>query len=255
MTDEIEPFSETALRLGLKVVGGARGAAIAEAVDIRRTARRSRRVEVLKEGLDATGADGQVIADRIEADDAAQELFEEAVRTSASSRYDAKIRYLGRCLANALSSDDDAAIDLAHLRMEAVERVEAAHGLLLALVSHIQAQGWQEGALESQLVMDERVDQPGLLRKRSYRWRQFDRASFEPLMATLVRAGLVDVRPDYDLQVEIELSGDSVEDASVETQPSLDAEDRYALTALGREVLEALTDGEAPELAAPTDDP
>ncbi|MCE9622310.1 MAG: hypothetical protein K8R99_08205 [Actinomycetia bacterium] len=189
------------------------------------------------------GVDTDALIDQIEHDDGAAEFFERVVGIAAKSRHEPKLRYLARCLANFINTADDAAPDMSWARVEAVEDMEAIHLRLLHQVRAAQnrreeeAQAWLSGGAasdlpiaEATLIEDRRRDRKGL-----------PAGSFQPIMAVLIRSGLVvgKLSVEVDLDVSIDL-----QDGSMDGSPEVRSEMMYRVTPLGLEVLELIGEQE-----------
>jgi hypothetical protein len=218
--------------LGLRVAFGSRGEAVAEYLEKRRDDRWRARLARLASAAREAGIDEDTLLDRIEDDDEFQELFETAAETATRSRYDEKIDYLGRVLANAVKGQDGARLDTSWLRIRAVEDLEPFHVQLLWLIDECE----REVVASAQSVTE------GLLR-RNAKTVGLDLAAFEASLGLVRRHGLVEEVPELDLDIHVELSGANFGDAPVGADAYADSSEVFVswkLTKLGREILREL---------------
>ncbi len=92
------------VRLGLKLSLGSRGEYVTEYLDERAARRSARRLEILGDAATEAGLSAESAQARIDESDAAAELVDEIVSVAQQARYDEKVQYLGRCLAQALAT-------------------------------------------------------------------------------------------------------------------------------------------------------
>lgn len=140
MSGDPEPPRSEALeitKLAMTFVLGPRGTAIGTYIDERRADRLRKRVARLGEAAAQAGMQPADLLREIEAGDDVQELLEDVLAVAGRSRYDSKIDYLGRVLANAIKGTDDARLDTARLRLRAVDDLEPMHVELLWLVDSV----------------------------------------------------------------------------------------------------------------------
>lgn len=121
--DQRHPGWDLALRLGL----GDRGEAVVKFLDSR-AQRKGARLRLLAEHtVDTAGSTLEDLIAKAAADERFGDQFEEAAAAATATGWEAKIRVLGRALAMALQSDDDAAIDEAELLQAAITDFNPIH--------------------------------------------------------------------------------------------------------------------------------
>jgi hypothetical protein len=240
MDDQPPATSESAslVRLGLKMSLGKRGEYLSDYLDERSLRRRSRRLEILGEAAENAGLSSEELFVRINSDDDAAELLESVLSSAQRSRYEPKLKYLGRCLATALNSTDDAALDTAWIKVAAIEQMEAAHVRLLNAT---------RGAQQKRLDRYPRLGSPteerlppvgqGALVPRTTQKGAITAATFHSLMAVLIASGLVSTEQEVDVTVDIEIDTD---DQTAEGNPSATSNTLYSVTPLGIELLDEL---------------
>jgi hypothetical protein len=245
---EVEgPSNRFALaQLGLKLVLNKRGEYLSDYLEARRRERESRRISAVGRAAAGAGLPLDSLVERIENDDDAAELLEEVIETARSSRYEAKLAYLGRCLAAALQGNDDAAFDTTWMKLAAVKDLESAHVKLLHAIRMAERPGSQPrfrtGPPGATLFP---VSEYALIENPSRGRRGFPASTFHALMAILVRNGLVILDQDVDVEIDIELDADA---KAAEGSPSATSTTTYRLSALGVDVLDDLLSGKPDEL-------
>lgn len=226
-------------RLGLKVAFGDRGVHVSDYLEERRQRRIAQRLNVVAESVAESGVSPNALLERVEEDDDVAELLEEVLTAARGARYQPKLQYLGRCLAAALTTRDDAAIDTTRMRVFAVRELESVHVRLLVEVRQTQDRiaaaaprlafvhdATDRGASERALVEDAKRGRGG-----------FPAAHFQAAMAVLVRNGLVAVEQEVEVELEIELDS---EEQTADGTPSATSRPVYRMTGLGREILDEL---------------
>ena len=108
-------------QLGIKVLFSKRGEYLSDYLEGRRRERVKRRLSAVGRAAEDAGLSLDTVVERIEHDDEAAELLEEVIETARNSRYEPKLRYLGRCLAAALRADDDAVLDTTWMKLTAIK--------------------------------------------------------------------------------------------------------------------------------------
>jgi len=242
-TDHPEPVSDggALVRLGLKVALGARGEYIAEYLDERRAKRMSARLARLGDLVTEEGVSLDDLLDRVQADDEAAEFVEKVIDVAARARYEPKLRYLARCLANGITTSDDAIPDMAWAKIEAVRDLEAVHVRLLHDLR--SAQDRRATALSRQQLIPSDRPLPSVAEfvliedKRRGGHGGLPASTFHVVMAVLLRSGLVASKHDVEVEVEIDLD---VKAESADASPNTSTTIMYRTTELGIEVLSEL---------------
>ena len=220
-------------KLSLEVMLGARGTSVDTYLDKRRNDSHRERIGKLGAATVAAGVDQDELMTSLESDDGLQELFEQVADTATRSRYDEKITYLGKVLANTVKGTGGAQIDSAWLRLRAVEDLEPMHVQLLWLI-HVTQPQWGGPARRGKL-------------QNTAERMEIDFAAVEHGIGLLRRHGLVEESPELDLEVDVEIeepdkTGDPPSETTVDTSGS-DVTVGWTITALGTEILEELKDG------------
>lgn len=114
-----------------------------------------------------------------------QELLEETADVARRARYDQKISYLGKVLANAARGTGGSQFDQAWLRIRAVDTLEPIHVQLLWLIN--------SKPMASRRRLEEQANAGGL-----------DLSAFESTIGHLRHHGLIEERQELELSVEIE---------------------------------------------------
>lgn len=225
-----EPLELT--KLGLEVVFGTRGAAMSKYLEKRRADRHRKRLHELRDAASAEGMDQDTLLAKLRADDDLQELFEQIAETAMRSRYEEKIKYLGKVLASAAKGTGDARIDTARLRVRAVADLEPMHVQLLWVISLTER---TTSSPVSRSSLEHTAKSLGV-----------DLAAFEACVGLLRRHGLLHESPKLELEIDVEVEegekGFYTERpirAEVDTGRS-DVEIGWQLTPLGREMLASL---------------
>jgi hypothetical protein len=239
-SDAAAPSSESGalVRLGMKIALGKRGEYLAEYLDDRRMRRVSHRLARLGEWAQTAGASVDDVVQRVESDDEAAEVIEHIVEVAVGSRYEPKLRYLARCLANFINGGDAASPDLTFAKVSAIEDLEAIHVRLLYGVKHAQDQreaSVPRGAFVHASVLQ--VVEADLVERDGFTSGGIPPSSFDAVMAVLTRTGLVAAQAEIDVEVEVDLDA---EGGVAETSPSASTRMVYRVTGLGLEVLDAL---------------
>ena len=110
---------------------GGRGKSVAAYLDRRRLDRYRERLVRLADATFDAGLSQDELLNTLETSDDLQELFEKIAETAQHSRYDRKIQYLGKVLANAARGTGGDHLDTAWLRVRAVDGLEPMHVQLL----------------------------------------------------------------------------------------------------------------------------
>ncbi|MEA2704931.1 MAG: hypothetical protein QOD63_2876 [Actinomycetota bacterium] len=221
-----EPHELT--KLGLEVVFGGRGKAVAQYLDKRRIDRHRDRLSKLAIATVEAGVSNEELLNCIANDDDLQELFEKVATTATRSRYDEKITFLGKVLANASKRTDPVQLDTAWLRVRAVEDLEPMHIQLLWLID-IANRLWSSTTLRT---LERVAESKGI-----------DGAVIEAGIGLLRRHGLIDETTELELEVEVDIvepdKGELPSDTTVDTSGS-EVKITWELTALGAELLREL---------------
>lgn len=237
------------VRLGLKVVLDQRGVYIADYLDDRRVRRATARINELGALLDGEDLTVDELTSRVESDDQASEFFEDVLEVAARTRYAPKLRYLARCLSNALKTKDGAIPDMTWLRMAAVRDLEAIHIRLLDVIR--VAQHEPRGPVPESVALDPDstpVEEYLITRQSAASGLVLDETTLQTVMALLIRHGLVAHDTHVEVQMEIDLS---VGDNSAFAEPDTDVVSTYKVTALGIEILEAIGETASEGLSGP----
>lgn len=225
------------VRLGLKLGLSKRGEYLVEFLDQRRAVRQQRRLAELGTFAKEAGLESANLVERIEDDDDVQEFVEEVLSVAQTTRSQAKLRYLGRCLAAALSGDD-AAIDTGFMKLAAVQDVEGPHIRLLGLLERAARERVQLDRLplseQANVVANIPVSRRRLTRDG------FPDSEFDSVMATIVRSGLVAEAPVVEVEVETAVTENRGVHTNYEADSdvTVDASTAYRLTLLGLELVD-----------------
>ncbi len=222
-------------RLGLKLAFGERGVHLAEYLDDRRIRRSSARIEKLGDWAMEDGVDTNDILELVAEDDEAAEVVESIVQIAARSRYEPKLRYLAKCLSNFVKGNAGASPDITFAKVAAVAEldavhVQAMHGIRAAQTAAARRTRQPE-RVNPATVFVSRSDIEGTRRESPLQ------TVFDPVIATLLRTGLVESETDVDVDVQINLD---VKGEAAEAIPFASTTITYRMTPLGHEVLAAL---------------
>jgi hypothetical protein len=225
---EEPPRSEAheATKLSLELFFGSRGGAVAKYLDKRRGDRHRDRLEALAKATAEAGIAADEFMERVKGSDSFQELLEETADVARRARYEQKISYLGKVLANAARGTGGSRFDQALLRIRAVDALEPIHVQVLWLIN--------ANPLANRGRLGEQANAAGL-----------DLSAFESTIGHLRHHGLIEERQELELNIEVENQVPAMvgvpSEATADTFGS-EVTTVWILSGLGSEILTELRD-------------
>ena len=185
--------------------------------------RHERRVEHLRDAVDDAaaehGLDVEELLRRFASEERLTELLRQAVQAAAASTVDLKIRTLGRLIVSGALAEDDATLDIAELIIRVVADLEPSDFRILL---NLKYERWKT-TTSDELRGIPRVGQSVI---------ETDDPAFEPVMARLLRFGLVRIEEQTDVTL--------VEDAA----PDVSNFRSYVVTQFGVEAVRFLVESQ-----------